>query len=286
MTAANHPLTVDDVSHRFGSLEAVRSVSITVAAGTVHALLGQSGSGKSTLLRIIAGLERPHQGSIRLGNQTVCDHACFVPTQSRAVGFVFQDYALFPHLSVIRNVMFGMSGGNRSRRRQQALDWLRRVDMASSADVYPHTLSGGQQQRVALVRALARQPNIMLLDEPFSGLDPSLRSEVREMTVNVLKQAGVATLLVTHDPLEALAAGDRVSVMHEGRLVQTGDPETLVCNPSDDSVAKIFEHIRLLEKSEVSLSHSNKRMCSKILATESSLGLQSSVSGSPVCTKR
>lgn len=240
-------LRVKDISHRYKTIDAVKDVSLSIAAGQVHGLLGQSGSGKSTLLRVIAGLETPIAGSVCIDSVAVCDASHFVPAEKRPVGFVFQDYALFPHLSVIKNVMFGMSGGSRTGRRDRARSLLESVDLASSADLYPHTLSGGQQQRVALVRALAREPSVMLLDEPFSGLDPSLRSDVREMTMQVLRQAGVATLLVTHDPLEALATGDRVSVIHEGRITQSDLPNRIVEAPIDEPTRRMFTGIHRIE---------------------------------------
>ncbi|MEO1617353.1 MAG: ABC transporter ATP-binding protein [Planctomycetota bacterium] len=248
---ANEPsaddLIVESVSHRYGEVEAVKEASLSIAAGEIHSLLGESGSGKSTLLRIIAGLEKPCQGVVRIGDEILFDDAHFVSPESRSVGLVFQDYALFPHLSVIENVIFGMSGGTKSQRRKRAMELLESVDLASSAKAYPHTLSGGQQQRVALVRSLAREPAVMLLDEPFSGLDPALRSDVRDMTAGLLRESQVATLLVTHDPLEAVAVSDRISVIHEGRMIQTDSSTNLLEYPADEATSKLFSSIQLLD---------------------------------------
>jgi len=204
----------------------VDRLDLTVCRGEVHALLGASGSGKSTLLRLVAGLERPDAGRIVIQGRTVAEGRHVLPPERRPVGVVFQDYALFPHLSVQRNVCFGMPRRPRRERIAAAHDLLRRVGLQDKAGAMPHTLSGGQQQRVALARALARNPAVMLLDEPFSGLDAELRGRVRETTLQVLREAGVAVLMVTHDPAEAHAAADRVSTMIAGRIeaITTLDP--------------------------------------------------------------
>lgn len=204
----------------------VEDVDLDLHAGRVHCLLGDSGSGKSTLLRLVAGLERlrGHHGTITIGDRVVSGGARHVPPEKRAIGLVFQDYALFPHLSVRRNVMFGMRGRPRRQRRAAAVALLDRVGMADFAEKMPDTLSGGQQQRVALARALGRGPEVMLLDEPFTGLDARLRDQVRDVTLEVLRDARVATLMVTHDPHEALIAADAISVMRAGRIIMSGLP--------------------------------------------------------------
>lgn len=233
-------LVVADVCHAFGDVVAADHVDLEVDAGEVHCLLGPSGSGKSTLLRLIAGLEILERGSIRIAGREVASPSRHVDPEERSVGLVFQDYALFPHLNVLRNVTFGMDRGSEKERRRAAGELLERVGMAGHAAAMPHTLSGGQQQRVALARALAREPAVMLLDEPFSGLDERLRGEVRRTTLEVLRAAGVATLMVTHDPREALLAGDVVSVLRTGRVVQTGSPEEVYHRPADRWMAEVF----------------------------------------------
>ncbi len=233
-------LVVSDVCHDFGDIVAAEHIDLEVCSGEVHCLLGPSGSGKSTLLRLIAGLERLQQGTISIAGVEVASPRAHKPPEHRSVGFVFQDYALFPHLNVGRNVTFGMERGSREEKRSAAAELLERVDMAAYIEAMPHTLSGGQQQRVALARALAREPAVMLLDEPFSGLDERLRGEVRRTTLDVLRAAGVATLMVTHDPGEALQAGDVLSVLRAGRILQTGSPEAVYHRPADRWVAEVF----------------------------------------------
>ncbi len=240
-------LVVSDVCHDFGDIVAADHVDLEVCSGEVHCLLGPSGSGKSTLLRLIAGLETLQHGTISIAGVEVAHPRVHKPPEHRSVGFVFQDYALFPHLNVRRNVTFGMDRGPRAERLRAAAELLERVGMADYAEAMPHTLSGGQQQRVALARALAREPAVMLLDEPFSGLDERLRGEVRRTTLKVLRAAGVATLMITHDPREALQAGDVLSVLRTGRILQTGSPEAVYHRPADRWVAEVFGPINRIQ---------------------------------------
>jgi len=240
-------LTIDHVSHAYGDLLAVDDVSLGVAAGELVCLVGPSGCGKSTLLRIAAGLERLQAGRVALDDRMLAEAGqAGVPPEERGIGLVFQDYALFPHLSVGDNVAFGLKGLSAGERRDRAKEVLARFGMAAQADAFPHVLSGGQQQRVALARALAPRPQVMLLDEPFSGLDSRLRDTVRDQALHVLKSIDAAVLMVTHDPEEAMFMADRIAVMREGRLEQVGTPAELYFAPTNAFVAEFFGEVNRL----------------------------------------
>jgi iron(III) transport system ATP-binding protein len=233
--AAAPAVACEAVSVRYGGVEAVREATLTVPKGEVHVLLGASGSGKTTLLRAIAGLERVCEGRIALSGRVVEDAGRggeAVPPEDRGLGFVFQDYALFPHLDVAANVAFGR-GADRAR----AAAALANVGLADLAGRLPAELSGGQQQRVALARALAVGPSVLLLDEPFSGIDERLRRALRAATLDVIRGAGVTAIFVTHAVDEAFAIGDRLSVMEGGRILQTGTPDALYHAPTSATVA-------------------------------------------------
>ncbi|MDX2101525.1 MAG: ABC transporter ATP-binding protein [Alphaproteobacteria bacterium] len=239
-------LAFEDLSFRYAAHLAVDQVSLAIAPGEVVCLLGPSGCGKSTLLRLAAGLEAVQQGRVWLAGQVVGGPSINVAPERRRVGLVFQDYALFPHLKALDNVAFGLTSLPGPERRRRALEALDRVDMAGYANAFPHQLSGGQQQRVALARALAPGPQVMLMDEPFSGLDARLRTQVRDQSLAVLRAAGTATMMVTHDPEEAMAMADRIAVMREGRLLQVATPEVLYLSPASAYVAGFFgdlEHV-------------------------------------------
>ncbi|WPO97600.1 ABC transporter ATP-binding protein [Pseudomonas sp. HR96] len=225
------------VHKQYAGQPAVADIRLAVASGSRTAIVGPSGSGKTTLLRLIAGFEFPDQGTIRLAGRTLFDEATALPAHQRQVGYVPQDGALFAHLSVADNIGFGLSGSRRARRPQvQAL--LEQVSLAANLiDRWPHELSGGQQQRVALARALAQRPRLMLLDEPFSALDTGLRANLRKAVAQVLGEAGITTLLVTHDQAEALSFADQLAVMRNGWLVQAGDPQALYRAPVDEETA-------------------------------------------------
>lgn len=246
-TAPTPGLMLEGVSHLFGSLKVVDDVHLTVASGEVMCLLGPSGCGKTTTLRIAAGLEHPTVGRVSVGGAIVADRSTNIPPERRRLGFLFQDYALFPHLSVADNVAFGLAGWPAAERGARVAEVLEQVGMKPYARSYPHMLSGGQQQRVALARALAPKPRLMLLDEPFSGLDTRLRDQVRDQTLHVLKGSGVATLMVTHDPEEAMFMADRIAVMRNGRIVQVGRPVDLYCHPVDAFVTSFFGYVNRLE---------------------------------------
>jgi iron(III) transport system ATP-binding protein len=225
-------IQLDRVSKRFGGTVAVEGASLTVRRGELVALLGPSGCGKTTLLRLIAGFEGPDAGGIRIGGERVTGSA-WRPPERRHVGMVFQDYALFPHLTVADNVAFGLDGP-RAARRERAAAALDLVGLeAVHHRRYPHELSGGQQQRAALARALAPEPTIVLLDEPWSSVDPVMRAAVRDEMAGVVRAAGTTVLMVTHDQEEALGLADRVALMRAGRIVQVDPPERLYHQPAD-----------------------------------------------------
>ncbi|MSO70836.1 MAG: ABC transporter ATP-binding protein [Alphaproteobacteria bacterium] len=237
-------LRLSGIRHLYDSTLAVDGVDLALAAGELLSLVGPSGCGKSTLLRLIAGLEPLQAGEISIGEQVLeRAGAAGVPPEARGVGMVFQDYALFPHLTVLQNVAFGLDRLPVQQRRAKALAALAQVGLESLAEANPSRLSGGQQQRVALARALAPGPRVMLLDEPFSGLDTRLRRQVRDETLHLLKDSGVTTLLVTHDPDEALFMADRVALMRAGRLVQTGSPAELYYRPNGPFAAEFFGEV-------------------------------------------
>jgi len=231
---SSRSISLADVSVRFGGKCALDGVSIDIAAGEIVSLIGPSGSGKSTLLRIIAGLQRPSSGRVLIGGVTVADAGTFVEPDARRVGMVFQDYALFPHLTVADNVAYGLCTMPREAARRRVAALLDSIALADRAASYPHMLSGGERQRVALARALAPAPDILLLDEPFCSLDASLRERIRDEAMQLVRGAGTTVVLVTHDAADAAAAGGRVALMHDGALLseQTPIPTTGVTHVS------------------------------------------------------
>ncbi|SFC02853.1 iron(III) transport system ATP-binding protein [Polaromonas sp. OV174] len=221
---------------------AVDGASFSLQAGEIGVLIGPSGCGKTTLLRAVAGLERAQAGTIRLAQQIVSSPQVQVPAESRRIGMVFQDYALFPHLDAAHNVAFGLTHLSRHQREQRVSEVLELVGLGNVHKRFPHELSGGQQQRVALARALAPQPRLLLLDEPFSNLDVDLRERLAHEVRGILKAAGATALFVTHDQLEAFAIGDRIGVMNEGRLHQWDDAYALYHRPETRFVADFIGH--------------------------------------------
>jgi iron(III) transport system ATP-binding protein len=238
--AATPALVVEHLGRRYGSAVALDDVSFEVAPGEMLCVLGASGSGKSTLLRLVAGVERPSSGRIELRGVEVAGPAGCVDAEARRIGMVFQDYALFPHLTVAANVAFGLKGQPAAQVRQRVGAMLERVDLARHAGSYPHMLSGGERQRVALARALAPRPQLLLMDEPFSSLDGPLRETVRQHTIGLLRDTGTTTLVVTHDPEEALRIADRIALLDRGRLVQCATPEALYRHPAAPCAARVF----------------------------------------------
>ena len=237
-------LSVNQLCIRYpgGAAPAVDGVSLALRAGDIGVLIGPSGCGKTTLLRAVAGLERAHSGTIAMAGETVSAAATHVPAELRRIGMVFQDYALFPHLDVGRNVGFGIAQLPKAERAQRVAEVLALVGLQGMEARYPHELSGGQQQRVALARALAPRPRLLLLDEPFSNLDVDLRERLAHEVRGILKAAGATALFVTHDQLEAFAIGDTIGVMHQGHLHQWDDAYALYHRPATRFVAEFIGH--------------------------------------------
>jgi iron(III) transport system ATP-binding protein len=238
-------LEVRHLTRAFGGKPVVADLSLTVAAGQVTCLLGPSGCGKSTTLRMIAGVERADAGRIEIDGRLVSGEGSFLPPEARSVGLMFQDFALFPHLTVAQNVAFGLRDGREAKARRVD-ELLERVNLRGYGAKHPHELSGGEQQRVALARALAPRPRVMLMDEPFSGLDNRLRDGIRDTTLEVLKEEGTAVLLVTHEPDEALRMGDEIALMRDGRIVQRGSPYNVYNAPVDRAAAAFFSDVNVI----------------------------------------
>lgn len=238
-------LEVQNLIRSFDGLRVVDDVSFQVQPGEVACLLGPSGCGKSTTLRMVAGVDMQDSGRIHVDGKLICDTHFRIPPERRAIGLMFQDFALFPHLPVSENVAFGLKGGH-SANRDRVAELLGRVQMTRHLDSYPHELSGGEQQRIALARALAPRPRVLLMDEPFSGLDERLRDGIRDDTLALLKEEGTAVLLVTHEPDEAMRMADQILLMRDGRIVQKGAPYNLYNAPVDRQAAAFFSDINVL----------------------------------------
>lgn len=222
---------------RTGRVEALSDIAFTAPSGKITCLLGSSGSGKSTLLNLAAGLLPVQSGSIAVNGETLASASVNPPPEARPIGLVFQDGALFPHMTIAQNVAFGLPAGGDAREIEA---WLERVGLAGLGPRFPHELSGGQQQRAALARAMAPQPQVLLMDEPFSSVDIVLRRSLRRDCRRLLREAGTTTVLVTHDPEEALDIADHIAVMEGGRIIQFGTPEDLHERPATPSVGAIF----------------------------------------------
>ena len=233
-------LELHAISRRFGGREVLSDISLTIPPGRITCLLGESGCGKSTLLRIISGVDRPDRGCIRMNGVELVGPGTFVEPERRRIGFMFQDYALFPHLSVAENLAFGLRHLPRADQARRVAEVVERIGLAHLVDRYPHSLSGGEQQRVALARALAPQPDVLLMDEPFSNLDQGLRERVRRETLDILRRIGTSAVIVTHDPQEALAVGDLIVLMRGGRIEQAGTPFDIYDQPASPYAAEFM----------------------------------------------
>lgn len=238
-------LSLEGLTRRFDGVAAVSDLTLDVAAGEIVCLLGPSGCGKSTTLRMAAGVEEQDSGRVLVDGKLVSGNGVHLPPEERHIGLMFQDFALFPHLTVADNVAFGLSR-RLPDRAGIVSGYLNRVGLTGYESKYPHMLSGGEQQRVALARALAPKPQIMLMDEPFSGLDNRLRDEVRDEALSILKEEGTAVLLVTHEPDEAMRMADRIALMRNGRIVQMGAPYHLYNNPVDREAAAFFSDVNVV----------------------------------------
>ena len=238
-------LTLEAVDFAIGEHRILSQIDVTLRTGSITCLLGPSGSGKSTLLRIAAGLERPTHGRVLLDGRELTGPRVHVPPERRNIAMVFQDHALFPHLSVTRNVAFGVRRMARGERERHVAHLLGRVGLAEKAARMPHELSGGEQQRVALARALAPKPAVVLLDEPFSGLDARLRDAVRDSTLAILRETRATAAFVTHDPSEALRIADQIVLLDGGRVVQQGDARSLFRRPSNVFTASFFSDVNV-----------------------------------------
>ena len=236
-------LAFDNIHHDYFGKETIRGISLIAEPGEVLCLLGPSGSGKTTLLRIAAGIEAQSRGSILLNDRVIAGPTVFMPPERRGIGLMFQDFALFPHMTILDNVRFGLTALPKKEAVAEAYTALERVGLAHYADKYPHVLSGGEQQRVALARALAPRPAVLLMDEPFSGLDSRLKDAIRSDTLAILRETRATAIVVTHDSEEAMRMADRIALLRDGCLIQLGTSDDLYRRPKDIFAAAFFSEI-------------------------------------------
>ncbi len=252
------------ITRRYGARAVVDNVTLSLAPGEITALLGGSGAGKSTLLRLLAGLEPLDAGEVRLGARILSAPGRTIPPEQRRIGLIFQDFALFPHLTAARNVGFGLKHLPRDQAAATVDRWIGLLGLADRAGAYPHELSGGEQQRVAIARALAPEPAAILMDEPFSGLDPALSGSVREAALAAVRAAGIPALMVTHDPAEALESADQIAILSGGRLLQSGTAEDVYRRPASLASARAlgavnaFPRVRLPASWQAALPQSGE----------------------------
>ncbi|GAB6137491.1 ABC transporter ATP-binding protein [Halanaerobaculum tunisiense] len=235
-------ITVEDLSFNYPNSKenVLQGIDFNVQQGAIVCILGESGSGKSTILRLLAGLETPKKGLIEIDDQIVVDDNRFVLPENREIGVVFQDYALFPHMTVAENILFGIKNKDQDYKEDKLEEVLNLVDLAETKTSYPHQLSGGQQQRIALARSLAIDPALIVMDEPFSSLDASLQARIRGELESIIKQAGITSIFVSHDKDDALSIADKIIVLKDGQIVQTGSPQEINSNPASAYVAGLF----------------------------------------------
>lgn len=235
-------ITVENLSFSYPNSKenVLQGIHFNVQQGAIVCILGESGSGKSTILRLLAGLEAPGQGMIEINDQIVVDDNQFVLPENREIGVVFQDYALFPHMTVAENIRFGIKNKKQDYKEDKLEEVLNLVGLEETKTSYPHQLSGGQQQRISLARSLAIDPALIVMDEPFSSLDASLQARIRGELESIIKQAGITSVFVSHDKDDALSIADKIVVLREGRIVQTGSPQEVNSTPASDYVAGLF----------------------------------------------
>lgn len=243
----DYALELQKIGKDFGKVSALSDISFSMDVGEILCLVGRSGCGKSTLLRLIGGVERPDRGAIFLNGEQIVGDDRFIEPDKRQIGFVFQDYALFPHLTVEENIAFGINSLSKADIKHRVGEMLDLVGLQSLAKRYVHTLSGGEQQRIALARALAPNPKLVLLDEPFSNLDLGLKRGLRAETMELLRQVNATAILVTHDPQEALSIGDKVVLLNEGKIVQLGTGDDLYHRPVNAYAAQFFSEFNILD---------------------------------------
>lgn len=236
-------LVCNDVVVRFGGTTVLDHLNLTLTPGEIVCLLGESGSGKSTILRVASGIQPIDGGSVSINNTVVSSPNYQIPPAKRGVGLMFQDFALFPHLTLIENVTFGLSGIDKKSAKLRAHTALKRVGLADRDNDFPHMLSGGQQQRLALARTIAPRPGIIMLDEPFSGLDARMRETVRGETLAVLRETNATSLIVTHDPEEAMLLGDRIALLRAGKILQIDTADNIYQNPKDLAAARFLSSL-------------------------------------------
>lgn len=233
---------IDDLNFRYSNSreDVLKDFSLSIGRGEIVAVVGRSGSGKSTLLRILSGFELPYKGKLEIDERILVSEDIYVPVEKRRVGMVFQDYALFPHLTVEENIRYGIEKMSKKEQKKRVEEVLGLVDMGEYSKRYPHELSGGQQQRIGLARALAPRPEFILLDEPFSNLDTSLRHRIRDELKEIIKSTGTTALFVTHDKEDALSVADKVVVLKEGKIAQVGTPLEITMEPACTYVEEFF----------------------------------------------
>ena len=245
----DYSLELINITKKFDNQNVVENLNLSILPGKVTCLLGPSGCGKSTTLRIAAGLETQDSGIIKINGNLISEpNVSHLPPEKRNIGFMFQDFALFPHLTVKKNIEFGITKNkNETFNNFSADKLLKKIGLDGFQQKYPHTLSGGEQQRVALARAISSIPMVMLMDEPFSGLDKRLRDEIRDETIEILRNEGVAVLIVTHEPEEAMNMADNIALMRDGKIIQQGAPYNIYNKPIDKNVASFFSDINTLD---------------------------------------